>query len=126
MEARNPAFAVITLPDALDARVAPRVRSGIRAALGGAAPLVVDLTQAREIDAAVLGVLLDGLVDCERDERPLLLLLPDEAAPEVRSLFELTGLSSLLPFVRTWDEAARRVAGYAPASASPGWTSPVS
>lgn len=125
MEAPDAGFAVITLPDELDAHVAPRIRSGIRTALGGQAPLVVDLTQARELDAAVIAVLLDGLVDCERDERPLLLLLPDEAAPEVRSLFELTGLSALLPFVRTWDEAARRLAGYAPPSA-PGWTSPVS
>lgn len=105
----DPGFTVITLPGESDAYVAPRIRSDLESALGTEAPLVVDLTQATFIDSTIVGVLLEGLANCEKLERPLLLLLPDDAAPEVHRLFEITGLSSLLPVVRSWDEAANRL-----------------
>jgi len=104
-------FTVITLPGESDAYVAPRIRSDLESALGSEAPLVVDLTRATFIDSTIVGVLLEGLASCEKLERPLLLLLPDDAAPEVHRLFEITGLSSLLPVVRSWDEAANRLVG---------------
>jgi anti-sigma B factor antagonist len=103
-------FAVITLPGESDAYVAPRVRSDLANALGGEAPLVIDLSQSTFIDSTIVGVLLEGLADYEKQERPLLLLLPDDCAPEVHRLFELTGLASLLPVVRSWDEATTRIA----------------
>jgi anti-sigma B factor antagonist len=103
-------FSVITLRGESDAFVAPRVRSDLATALGTEAPLVVDLTQATFIDSTVVGILLEGLADCEKRERPLLLLLPDDAAPEIHRLFEITGLAALLPVVRSWDEATARVA----------------
>jgi anti-sigma B factor antagonist len=102
-------FSVITLQGESDAYIAPRIRSDLATALGSEAPLVVDLTQATFIDSTVVGVLLEGLADCEKLERPLLLLLPETAAPEVQRLFEITGLASVLPVVRSWDEAATRV-----------------
>ena len=105
----EPGFTVITLPGESDAYVAPRIRSDLESALGSEAPLVVDLTQATFIDSTIVGVLLKGLANCEKLERPLLLLLPDDAAPEVHRLFEITGLSALLPVVRSWDEAANRL-----------------
>jgi anti-sigma B factor antagonist len=104
-------FSVITLRGESDAYAAPRVRSDLATALGSEAPLVVDLTQATFIDSTIVGVLLEGLANCEKLERPLLLLLlPDDAAPEVHRLFEITGLAALLPLVRSWDEAANRIA----------------
>jgi anti-sigma B factor antagonist len=104
----NPGFTVITLSGESDAYVATRVRSDLATALGSEAPLVIDLSQATFIDSTIVGVLLEGLADYEREERPLLLLLPDDCAPEVHRLFDLTGLASLLPVVRSWDEAASR------------------
>jgi anti-sigma B factor antagonist len=100
---------VITLRGESDAYVAPRIRSDLAAALGADAPLVVDLTQATFIDSTIVGILLESLADCEKRERPLLLLLPEDAAPEVHRLFEITGLNALLPVVRSWDEASDRV-----------------
>ena len=89
---------------------APRIRSDLSSALGTSAPLVIDLSQATFIDSTVVGILLEGLAEYEKQERALVLLLPDESAPEVHRVFELTGLTSLLPVVRSWDEAASRVA----------------
>jgi anti-sigma B factor antagonist len=110
VEAPDLGFSVITLSGESDAFVAPRIRSDLADALCGDAPLVVDLTRASFIDSTVVGVLLEGLADCEKRERPLLLLLPDDAAPEVHRLFEITGLAALLPVVRSWDEASLRIA----------------
>jgi anti-anti-sigma factor len=108
-------FSVITLRGDSDAFAAPRVRSDLATALGTEAPLVVDLTPATFIDSTIVSVLLEGLADCEKRERPLFLLLPDDAAPEVHRLFEITGLAALLPVVRSWDEATNRVASPPPA-----------
>ncbi len=110
MSAADLPFTVITLSGESDAFAASRVRSDLAAALGAEAPLVVDLSNATFIDSTIVGVLLEGLAEYEKLERPLLLLLPDDSAPEVHRLFELTGLSALLPLVRTWDEAASRIA----------------
>ena len=105
-------FSVIPLPGESDAYLAPRVRSDLAAALGSEAPLVVDLSRATFIDSTIVGVLLEGLAECEKRERPLLLLLPNDSAPEVHRLFELTGLAALLPLVRSWDEAESRVTAH--------------
>ena len=101
---------MIPLAGESDAYTAPRIRSDLESALGVASPLVVDLSQATFIDSTVVSVLLEGLAECEKRERPLFLLLPDGSAPEVHRLFELTGRASLLPIVRSWGEAASRVA----------------
>jgi anti-sigma B factor antagonist len=111
VNAPDPAFTVIQLRGEADAYAAPRIRSDLASALGTAAPLVVDLSQATFVDSTIVGILLEGLAEYEKLERALVLLLPDETAPEVHRLFDLTGLTSLLPVVRTWDEAATRIAG---------------
>ena len=110
MDASASGFSVIALHGESDSFVAPRVRSDLATALGAEAPLVVDLTQATFIDSTIVSVLLEGLADCEKRERQLLLLLPDDSAPEVHRLFEITGLAALLPVVRSWDEASARLA----------------
>jgi len=106
----NTPFTVIPLPGESDTFMAPRVRSSLATALGGEAPLLVDLSLATFVDSTIVGVLLQSLAECEKLERPLLLLLPDDSAPEVHGLFQLTGLDGLLPVVRSWDEATSRVA----------------
>ena len=109
MGASEAPFSVITLHGESDAYVAPRIRSDLATALGAEAPLVVDLTRATFIDSTIVGILLESLADCEKLERPLLLLLPEDAAPEIHRLFEITGLRAVLPVVRSWDEASARV-----------------
>ena len=108
VNAQDPGFTVIQLQGESDAYSAPRIRSDLEVALDVAAPVLVDLSQATFIDSTVVGILLEGLASSERLERPLLLLLPDDSAPEVHRLFELTGLAALLPVVRSLDEATSR------------------
>lgn len=109
MTAPDPGFTVIELPGESDAFTAPRIRSDLANAFGTESTLVIDLSRATFIDSTIVGVLLEGLAESEKLERPLL-LLPDDSAPEVHRLFELTGLASFLPLVRSWDEAASRIA----------------
>jgi anti-sigma B factor antagonist len=117
----SPSVAVVHLRGESDAYAAPRVRSDLASALGGEAPLVVDLSDATFLDSTIVGLLLESLAECEKRERVLLLLLPDEAAPTVHRLFDLTGLKALLPIVGSWEEALARAQ-----PAAPGWTSPLS
>jgi len=133
----DPRVAVLRLDGDNDASAAQRLRRELTSAVGGGAPVVVDLTAATSLDAAVVRILLDGLAESERDERVLLLLLPEAEDSPVRRLFQVSGLASLLPVVSSWDEALVRAgddgaARSAPPPppprqpAAPGWTSPLS
>jgi len=88
--------------------LASRLRSELASAVAGRTPVVVDLTSATSIDAAVIRILLEGLAESEKREQVLLLLLPDDTSSPVRQLFQLTGLAGLLPVVSSWDEALER------------------
>ena len=110
MSGQGRGFSVIQLRGEANVYAAPRIRSDLTSALGTATPLVVDLSQTTFMDSTIVGILLEGLVEYEKRECPLVLLLPDESAPEVHHLFDVTGLASLLPVVRTWNEAATRLA----------------
>jgi anti-sigma B factor antagonist len=102
-------FSVVRLLGEADAYSAPRVRDDLAAALGGEAPLVIDLTRATFVDSTIMGVMLESLKRCEQLDRKFLLLLPADGAPEIHRLFKLTGLEKLLPVVRSWEEAAERL-----------------
>jgi anti-anti-sigma factor len=120
----EPRVAVLRLQGETDATVAQRVRCDLESAMRGDAPVVVDLTGATSLDVAVMRILLDGLAESEKEERPLVLLLPDDRRSPVRRLFEITGLATLLPVASSWDEAVGRARR--PQPDAPGWTSPVS
>ena len=99
MAGQSRGFSVIQLRGEASAYTAPRIRSDLTSALGTATPLVVDLSQTTFIDSTIVGILLEGLAEYEKRE----------SAPEVHHLFDVTGLTSLLPVVRSWDEAATRL-----------------
>jgi anti-anti-sigma factor len=131
----DPRIAVLRLDGDNDASAVQRLRGELTRAVGGGAPVVVDLTAATSLDAAVVRILLDGLAESERDERVLLLLLPEAKDSPVRRLFQVSGLAALLPVVSSWDEALVRASGNGvtrsaplppPQPAAPGWTSPLS
>lgn len=108
-------LSVLRLDGENDSLLASRLRSQLASAVSGSTPVVVDLTAATSIDAAVIRILLEGLAESEKHEQVLLLLLPEDTGSPVRRLFQLTGLAGLLPVVSSWDEALRR-AGRAPAA----------
>lgn len=91
-----------------DALAAQRVRYDLAAAVESASSLILDLTDATSLGPRMMALLVDGVAQCEERQRTCLLLLPERSAPEVRSRFERYGLTSLLPVVRSWDEALER------------------
>jgi len=106
--ARDPGVSVLSVRDADGALAPPRLRSGLAGASAASAPVIVDLTAVTSIDATTVGVLLEGLVECERGERAFLLLLPAGDDAPVTRVFRRLGLAGLLPVVSSWDEAYRR------------------
>ena len=105
---RDPGVSVLSVRDADRAVVAPLLRSALGSADADSTPVIVDLTAATSIDATIVGILLEGLVECERRERTFLLLLPAEHESPVTRVFKRMGLAGLLPVVSSWDEAYRR------------------
>ncbi len=87
---------------------AQRFRYDLSAALNDAVPLIVDLSDATSLDPEVMALLVESVAVCEDQQRTLLLLVPEACPEDVRARFERNGLMSLLPIVRSWDEALRR------------------
>jgi anti-anti-sigma regulatory factor len=105
--APDPGVFVLHLEGADDG-AAQRFRYDLSAALEDRVPLIVDLSDATTLDPAVLALLVETIAVCEDQQRTLLLLVPEAAPDGVRERFERNNLSSLLPVVRSWDEALRR------------------
>lgn len=122
--APDPGVSVLRLHGGHEALTGPKFRSDVATAVDASAPVIVDLRDATSIDATIVRILLEGLAECERQERTFLLLLPDDEGSPVTRLFRITGLSGLLPIVSSWDEALARAGATQPAA--PGWTSPLS
>jgi len=106
--AQHPGVSTLRLNGENNVLLASRLRSELASAVTRKKPVVVDLTRATSIDAAVIRILLEGLAESERHQHVLLLLLPDDDSSAVRRLFQMTGLAGLLPVVSSWDEALRR------------------
>ncbi len=106
--APEPGVYVLHLEGENDARAADRLRYDLAAAVDAGTPLILDLSRATSLDPTVMALLVDGVRRCEDTERACLLLLPETSPPQVRSRFDRYGLTSLLPVVRSWEEALRR------------------
>jgi anti-anti-sigma regulatory factor len=105
--APDPSVFVLHL-EGTDVGAAQRFRYDLTAALENRVPLIVDLTDATTLESGVLALLVESIAVCEDQERPCVLLVPEACPPRVRERFERNGLMSLLPVVRSWDEALRR------------------
>jgi len=99
---------VLHLEGTGDGVAAQRFRYDLSAALEDRVPLIVDLTDATSLESGLLALLVESIAVCEDQERACILLVPEACPPPVRERFERTGLISLLPVVRSWDEALRR------------------
>ena len=95
----------LTLRGEHDAYTAPRLERQIFELLADGTPVVVDLDRAAFIDSVVAGVLIKSHEHATATGARFLVLLGEGAGSEVRTLFELTHLASLLPVVATRDEA---------------------
>jgi anti-anti-sigma factor len=112
LSAPDPGVFVLHLEGA-DGSAAQRFRYDLFSALDDRAPLIVDLSDATSLDAATLALLVESIAHCEEQQRPFLLLVPEACPPPVRERFDRGGLRSLLPVVRSWDEALRRARPHA-------------
>ncbi len=75
-----------------EAYTAPKIARQLAALLDEGVPVVVDLRRTTFLDSTVVGVLLAAQERAERRGVELVLRLGAGTGPEVRRLFELTGL----------------------------------
>ncbi len=99
--------AVVELAGELDAYTSSRFREiMIESIEGGSANLIVSMLGVEYIDSSGLGALVGGLKRAsERQGR--IYILCDQ--PQVRKVFEITGLEKVFPIYATEDEAVEAI-----------------
>lgn len=90
---------VLEVGGELDLYTAPRLSSQVGELIAlGAAGLVVDLTETTFIDSTALHVFLDAKKRIRAEGGDLAVVCPN---PQVRRIFEVTGVDGLLPLCRS-------------------------
>jgi anti-sigma B factor antagonist len=119
---REPGYTIVTVAGELDIATAPELRECLVPLLAECRTLVIDLDRVSFCDATGLGVLA-GAANRARANRARLHLVCSR--PNIRRLFDLTGLARRLPLARTLGEAVaalpspRTRPGRAPATPAP-------
>ena len=90
---------VIVLTGDVDLYTAPRFEDELgRAIEGGSRHVIVDLTETTFIDSTTLGVIVSGLRRLRPHGAELMLVLSD---PDLRKIFQITGLDRVVPVCET-------------------------
>src|SRR5688572_22088166 len=95
---------VVAVSGEVDLYTAPELERALAGPLAeGTAQLVVDLSDATFVDSTALHVLLRSARQLDRDAGELIVVVPD---PNVRKLFEITGLDRLFAVVSALSTAS--------------------
>ena len=100
VETNEPGVVVIALAGEHDLYGATKLQEQLDRATVGASSVVVDLSHADFIDSTVVVVLLDGQKLAEARGLDYRLVLTESTGEPVRRMFEVTGLTRILPVVR--------------------------
>ena len=94
-------FAILVLKNRLSMVEVNETRSTVQPALDKASQLVIDLSGLEIIDSSGMGLLLQCKQKLDQSQRPMYLLKPQE---QIRSLFQLTGISKALKVIDSLEE----------------------
>jgi len=92
---------VVRLTGEHDLATAAEVRAALEAAAETGEPVVCDLSRAEFVDSAILAALVSADLRLRRTARRLIVVLPAAAAPTVRTVFDVSGLSAVLVIAET-------------------------
>jgi anti-sigma B factor antagonist len=99
----SPGTVVLVLHGEADLHSAPEFRERLRAAIdGGAANVVLDLSDSAFVDSTSLGVLLGGMKRMRERDGQISIVVP---RPDVRRIFEITLLDRIFPLHETRAQA---------------------
>lgn len=106
-EQPRPGIVVLSVQGDADLHAAPDLRERLASAIdGGAAAIVVDLSETTFVDSMTLGVLLGNMKRLRAREGQLRLVVP---RTDIRRIFEITLLDRVFPLDTTRDEALAAV-----------------
>lgn len=92
----GPGAQIVAPAGELDISTAPRLRDALRALEPRPETLIIDLRGLSFLDTSGLQLLLEERQSAERDGRRIVLV---RGSDELHRLFELAGLTDILPFV---------------------------
>lgn len=101
--------AVIDLAGELDAYTSSRFREAVIESIeNGSASLIISMLSVEYIDSSGLGALVGGLKRASERQGKILIVCDQ---PQVRKVFEITGLEKVFPLFDAEDEAVKALAG---------------
>jgi anti-sigma B factor antagonist len=105
LDTTEPGVAIVVLEGEHELFSAPKLQRQLEGLIGEGLALVVDLTQATFLDSSVVAVLLRARDRAAEACTSFAIVLDESTGEPVRRMFEITGLASILPVVRTRAEA---------------------
>jgi anti-sigma B factor antagonist len=104
----EPGVAIVVLEGEHELFSAPKLQRQLEVLIGEGLSLVVDLASATFLDSSVVAVLLRARDSAQDAGVSFAIVVDDSTGEPVRRMFEITGLASILPVVRTRAEALPR------------------
>lgn len=101
----EPGVAIVMLEGEHELFSAPKLQRQLDGLIREGLSIVIDLTQATFLDSSVVAVLLRARERSDEARVPFSIVLDDSTGEPVRRMFEITGLSSILPVVGSRAEA---------------------
>jgi anti-anti-sigma factor len=103
VDMRVPGIALVSLSGEHELYGAVGLQERIESLLEDGRSIVIDLTEAVFLDSSIVGVLLKAQQLAAACERDYSVVLGDSTGEPVRRMFEITGLSHILPIVERDD-----------------------
>jgi len=107
---RNDEYAIVDLSGELDAYTSARFREVmIELIEDGRAKLIVSLTNVEYIDSSGLGALVGGLKRASERNGRIVIICHE---PQVRKVFEITGLEKVFPLYEAEEDAVKAMGAH--------------
>ena len=108
LDTSEPGVAIVGLQGEHELYSATKLQRRLRELIGKDVGIVVDLSRATFLDSSIVSVLLQTRDEARAAGTPFSIVIDDSTGESVRRMFEVTGLSSILPIVSSREAALSR------------------
>ncbi len=108
LDTSEPGVAIVSLEGEHELYSATKLQRRLQALIGEGVGIVVDLSRATFLDSSIVSVLLQTRDDVRAAGTPFSIVIDDTTGESVRRMFDITGLTSILPIVGSREAALSR------------------
>ena len=108
LDTSEPGVAIVGLQGEHELYSATKLQRRLRELIGKDVGIVVDLSRATFLDSSIVSVLIQTRDEARAAGTPFSIVIDNSTGESVRRMFEVTGLSSILPIVGSREAALSR------------------